>query len=116
MPAKNPRTECCCQPVTFMIAEIVVPPGLRSIANTEDCLDDPAVFDGPGPEETGFGFGGGDDFDLTFDGVRTGARRFAGCPDLRAGFSRMDWNLFVAIWRSLARIAAPRAATGTTPQ
>jgi hypothetical protein len=26
-PAKKPRTECCCHPVTFMIAAIVVPCG-----------------------------------------------------------------------------------------
>src|SRR5437868_11948321 len=39
VPAKNPRTECCCQPVIFMIVEIVAPPGLRSSASTADCLD-----------------------------------------------------------------------------
>src|SRR5215472_11049334 len=26
-PAKNPRTECCCQPVAFMIAAMVAPSG-----------------------------------------------------------------------------------------
>src|ERR1700716_4596582 len=39
-PAKKPRTECCCQPVAFMIATIVVPFGSYSIFSTADCLDD----------------------------------------------------------------------------
>src|SRR4030088_1693706 len=38
-PAKKPRTECCCQSVTFMIAAIVVPLGSCSIFSTADCLD-----------------------------------------------------------------------------
>ena len=37
-PAKNPRTECCCQPVAFIIAAIVAPRGDRSIVITRDCL------------------------------------------------------------------------------
>ena len=32
-PEKNPRTECCCQPVAFMIASIVVPFGCRQKGN-----------------------------------------------------------------------------------
>src|SRR5713226_7375237 len=39
-PAKKPRTECCCQSVTFMIAAIVVPFGSYSIFSTTDCLED----------------------------------------------------------------------------
>src|SRR3954452_11007467 len=38
-PAKKPRTECCCQPVAFMIAAMVVPLGCRSNASTASCLD-----------------------------------------------------------------------------
>src|SRR6266850_7161116 len=39
-PAKKPRTECCCQSVAFMMAEIVVPFGCRSSPSTASCLDD----------------------------------------------------------------------------
>src|SRR6188472_2429386 len=39
-PAKKPRTECCCQPVAFMIAAIVAPLGSYNIFSTIDCLDD----------------------------------------------------------------------------
>src|SRR6516225_5710412 len=38
-PARKPRTECCCQPVAFIIASIVAPAGDRSIATTCDCLE-----------------------------------------------------------------------------
>jgi hypothetical protein len=38
-PAKKPRTECCCQPVEFMIAAIVVPFGWLSSAMTVACLE-----------------------------------------------------------------------------
>src|SRR5262249_17001278 len=37
-PAKKPRTECCCQPVAFMIAAIVAPLGCLSRARTASCL------------------------------------------------------------------------------
>src|ERR1700680_2322265 len=37
-PAKKPRTECCCQSVTVMIAAIVAPAGVRSIAMMRACL------------------------------------------------------------------------------
>src|SRR3954468_5561609 len=40
--ARKPRTECCCQPVTFIMAAIVAPAGLCSIAMTRDCLDSPS--------------------------------------------------------------------------
>src|SRR6516164_2705703 len=38
-PARKPRTECCCQPVAFIIAAIVVPAGDCSIAMTRDCFE-----------------------------------------------------------------------------
>jgi pimeloyl-ACP methyl ester carboxylesterase len=44
MPARNPRTECCCQPVAFIIAAIVVPLGDRSIVITCDCIEPAAGF------------------------------------------------------------------------
>src|SRR5712664_55400 len=37
-PARNPRTECCCQSVAVMIAAIVAPAGARSIATIRLCL------------------------------------------------------------------------------
>src|SRR5258706_15517507 len=37
-PARKPRTECCCQSVAVMIAAIVVPVGIRSIAMMRACL------------------------------------------------------------------------------
>src|SRR5436190_10508732 len=38
-PAKNPRTECCCQPVAFMMAAMVVPPDRLSRPITSTCLE-----------------------------------------------------------------------------
>src|SRR5262245_49300428 len=38
-PARKPRTECCCQPVAFIIAAMVAPAGDSSIAITRDCFD-----------------------------------------------------------------------------
>src|SRR6516165_1604407 len=40
-PAKKPRTECGCQPVTFEIAAMVEPPLDRSRPRTRSCLDIP---------------------------------------------------------------------------
>src|SRR6516165_7742545 len=40
-PAKKPRTECGCQPVTFEIAAMVVPPLAWSRPSTRSCLDIP---------------------------------------------------------------------------
>src|SRR6516162_6856238 len=37
-PAKNPRTECGCQPVTFDTAAMVVPPLAWSRPRTRSCL------------------------------------------------------------------------------
>src|SRR5882672_5002158 len=44
MPARKPRTECCCQPVAFIIAAIVAPLGDRSIVITRDCFEPGAAF------------------------------------------------------------------------
>src|SRR3974377_515180 len=41
--AKKPRTECCCQPVVFMIVAIVVPLGLLRRARPPPCLVPPLV-------------------------------------------------------------------------
>src|SRR5438067_6332530 len=38
-PARKPRTECCCQPVSCIIAAIVVPAGNPSNAITRACLE-----------------------------------------------------------------------------
>ena len=38
-PARKPRTECCCQPVAFIMAAIVAPSGDCSIAITRDCFE-----------------------------------------------------------------------------
>ena len=45
-PARKPRTECCCQPVAFIIAAIVAPAGDCSIAMTWDCLVPGSAFGG----------------------------------------------------------------------
>src|SRR5258705_13768561 len=37
-PARKPRPECCCQSVAAMIAAIVAPAGVRSIAMMRACL------------------------------------------------------------------------------
>src|SRR5438105_13262753 len=38
-PAKNPRTECCCQPVHCMMLAIVAPLGRLSSPSTRACLE-----------------------------------------------------------------------------
>src|SRR5262245_54921607 len=43
-PARKPRTECCCQPVAFIIAVIVAPAGDFSIAITQTCLVSASLF------------------------------------------------------------------------
>src|ERR1700694_1442913 len=47
MPARKPRTECCCHSVEVMMAAMVVPAGARSIAMMRACLvsDRTADFD-----------------------------------------------------------------------
>src|SRR5258708_6433111 len=37
-PARKPRTECCCHSVAVMMAAIVAPAGVRSIARMRACL------------------------------------------------------------------------------
>jgi hypothetical protein len=101
-----------------MIAPIVAPPGLRSIASTADCLDDPAsvAFDGAGLNEADFDFNAGsDDFDVTLDETLTVVGRFAKCPRLCASFLGLDMGLLVAIDPSFASMTASRAVTGTAP-
>src|ERR1700733_15098342 len=71
-PAKKPRTECCCQPVTFTIAAIVVPLGSRSMPRTVSCFVDERLVIG-----AGFGAArdcGGDG--ATFPGVRAAVGAF----------------------------------------
>ena len=43
-PARKPRTECCCQPVAFIMAAIVAPAGERSIAMTRPCFEPASDF------------------------------------------------------------------------
>jgi hypothetical protein len=37
-PARNPRTECDCQPVAFVSEAMVAPPGARSMSIAADCF------------------------------------------------------------------------------
>src|SRR4051812_40049172 len=43
-PARNPRTECCCQPVAFIMTAIVAPAGDCSIAITRACFEPEAAL------------------------------------------------------------------------
>src|SRR4051794_36243370 len=95
-PAKKPRTECCCQPVAFMMAAIVVPLASWSIFRTAACLEDErATFFGvaafaskaPGP-------------DLKWPRGLFLAVCFAARDDLRDVFADFDFDLLVAIWLS----------------
>src|SRR5262249_8902606 len=47
-PVRNPRTECCCQPVAFLIAAIVAPAGDCSIPMTRDCFEPGSALCGRG--------------------------------------------------------------------
>ena len=47
-PARNPRAECCCQPVAFIIAAIVAPAGDCNIAMTRDCFEPGSALCGRG--------------------------------------------------------------------
>src|SRR6266403_4588212 len=110
-PAKNPRTECCCQSVAFMIAAIVVPLGWCSSFSTADCLDveDAGDFDDADFGATSFdaavGFGRGATLLLARFAARDGFRAV-----LDSGF-----DLLVAIWLSSGSKTASCAATDTTP-
>jgi hypothetical protein len=63
-PAKNPRTECCCQWVARMMAAIVAPSGRASIASTRACFEPDRLSGGeailvfvvPGPRFLGADF------------------------------------------------------------
>src|SRR4029453_45900 len=71
-PARNPRTECCCQPVAFIIAAIVAPAGDCSIAMTRDCLVPGSALCGRG----GLAIASGDGFAAVVS-VGRGGRFFA---------------------------------------
>src|SRR4029079_15749184 len=73
-PAKKPRTECCCHPVTFMIAAIVVPLACLSRPRTVSCLVRPRAK----PEVTFPGFAG---FFPRFENARDGC----GCHGRKLG-------------------------------
>src|SRR5467141_1503476 len=88
-PAKKPRTECCCQPVAFMIAAIVVPFGSYSIFSTADCLEDEGDFDAAAFEaaalDAAVGFGRAGTLLLT--------GRFTVRDDLSAVVADFDFDL-----------------------
>src|SRR5579864_4293287 len=46
-PAKNPRTECGCQPVEAMMPAMVAPPGRRSRPRTRACFESARVLRRP---------------------------------------------------------------------
>src|ERR1700719_3445081 len=113
-PAKNPRTECCCQSVAFMIAAIVVPLGSCSIFSTADCLDDEdagdfddAVFEAAALVAA---------VDVDRAGTPLLAGRFTLRDDLRAVFADFDFDLLVAIWLSLGSTTASCAGTAASPR
>src|SRR5437660_6424038 len=51
-PARKPRTECCCQPVAFIIAAIVAPADDCSMAITRDCFEPASPVFGRGGSTT----------------------------------------------------------------
>src|SRR4029453_17539822 len=61
-PARNPRTECCCQPVAFIIAAIVAPAGDCSMAMTRDCFEPGSALCGRGELAIASGDGFGQSF------------------------------------------------------
>src|ERR1700691_1120307 len=87
-PAKNPRTECCCQSVAFMIAAMVVPFGCRSIPSTVPCLDAAPV----GLAETALGVAVGG------MALRFPPKDLVVRDCLVARFAGFDLVLLVAIW------------------
>src|SRR6266446_2524305 len=109
-PAKKPRTECCCQPIAFMIASMVVPFGCRSIPRTVSCFDDATVgltaaFLGAAALDTA-----GD-----WAGLRFPDEALMVPGRLAPRFAALDLDLLVAIWLSLMSTTASRAATDTSP-
>src|SRR5712671_863127 len=101
-PAKKPRTECCCQPVAFMIAAIVVPFGSYSIFSTADCLDDEDAGDFADAAFVAAALVAAVGFDRARTLLLTG--RFTLRDDLRAVVA--DFDLLVAIWFSLGSTTA----------
>src|ERR1700682_5012548 len=97
-PAKKPRTECCCQSVTFMIAAIVVPFGCRSIESTASCLED----EGRGAFADPSFVAAAPDAALDFDRLGPLALEvpFAARDDLRTALADLDFDLPVAVWLS----------------
>src|SRR5260370_33239020 len=73
-PARNPCTECCCQPVAFIIAAIVAPAGDCSIAMMRDCFDPGSALCGRG----GLAIARGEGFEAVVScGAARGDRLFA---------------------------------------
>src|SRR3981189_2807194 len=105
-PAKNPRTECCCQSVAFMIEAIVAPLGCRSIPSTVSCLEVPdglaAVCFGAAVLEVGA------DLLVCLAVERVGGRRTPCFCDFGCFF-------LIAIWLSWMTTTASCGATDTSP-
>src|SRR3954452_3597632 len=109
-PAKKPRTECCCQPVAFIMAARVVPLGSQSIFSTVDCLEDEAAG---APDDGAVGGAPAATFDTTGTLLLVGG--FTARRGLSAGFAAFDFDFRVAIWISLGPTTASRAATDAAP-
>jgi hypothetical protein len=91
--ALKPRTECCCQPVAFMIAAMVVPFGWRSNASTASCFEEAAASADAGFVATALNLG------FIFDCKRspTLAAPFAARRDLPAVPVAFGFDLLAAI-------------------
>ena len=118
--AKKPRTECCCQPVAFIMAVMVVPSGEDSRATTRDCLEPGSgflIFGSPVVLGMGVAVGArvgdaADDFFAIFDieilhSVQSGVSAAPPKPHLgdQAGgagslsaFSARDWRHYRSVW------------------
>jgi|SRR6516165_1335745 len=96
-PAKKPRTECACQPVTSMMVAIVVPLAWRSSDSTVSC------FVGESPAAVVL-------VRRAVLGARLIPRVF-----FAVRFANFDFCLLVAIQPSLVSTTASRAATVTSP-
>src|SRR5882757_1475982 len=109
-PAKNPRTECCCQSVAFMMAAIVVPFGCRSSPSTASCLDAlPVDLSVACLDVTALGAAAAFPAEGFLAEDRLNRSRLA---MLLEGFGL---DCLVAIWLSLGSTTASRAATDTSP-
>src|ERR1700737_4747842 len=99
IPAKKPRTECCCQSVPLMMAATVVPLGWRSIASTASCLEGEGAdaFDGAALAMVAEEVAGFDRAEpLIFSG------RLAMRADLRSPFADFGLVLWVATCPSVS--------------